>query len=86
MGQGQLVDEVIEGSTEVVDTVPDDEAEFGGRRFEYFDPRQLVEAINIETRPRSVRAFIAPGSHFGFKAVQVIERSLEPPFVVEGHD
>jgi len=85
MSEGQFVDEVVEGGPEVVDTVPDDEAEFDGRRVEHFEPRELVEGINIEVRPSSVRAFISPGSHFGFKAFQVLERPVEPPLVLEGH-
>jgi hypothetical protein len=85
MGEGQFVDEVVEGSAEVVDTVPDDEAEFSGWRVEHFKPSELVEVINIEVRPSSVRAFISPGSHFGFKALQVVERPVQPSFVVEGH-
>lgn len=85
-GDGEFKDEVVEGGTQVVDTVADDEAKFiGGRRLENFDPKELLGAINIGFTPSSVRAFFSPSVQFGFKALQVVERSAEPPFVVEGH-
>lgn len=84
-GDGEFENEVVEGAAEVVEAVPDDEAEFGGRRVEHFDAKDLLAAINIGFGPGSVRAFFDPGSNFGFKAVQVVERPVEPPFVVELH-
>jgi hypothetical protein len=33
----------------------------------------------------SMRVFMEPSTPFRFKALQMVERSLEPPFVVEGH-
>jgi hypothetical protein len=86
VGEREFVDEVVEGGSEVVDAVSDDEAKVGGRLLQHFEPRELVEFINIELRPNSVRAFLGPGFHFGFKVLQVMERPVEPPFVVEGHD
>jgi hypothetical protein len=82
----EFKDEIVKGGSEVMDAVTNDEAKVGGRLVEHFDPRELVEVINIEIRPSSVRAFFVPGSNFGFKALQVVERPVEPPFVVESHD
>jgi hypothetical protein len=86
VGNGEFESEVVQGGPEVVDAIPDDEAKVGGRLVEHFEPCELVKDINIEIRPGSVRAFLAPGSRFGFKALQVVERPVEPRFVVEGHD
>jgi hypothetical protein len=85
VGHSKFEGEVVEGGSEVVDAVSDDEAKVSGRLFKHFEPRELVEVINIEIRPSSVRMFLAPGSRFSFKALQVVERPLEPPFVVESH-
>lgn len=85
VGDGEFKGKVVERSPEVVDAVPDDEAEFDGRWVEHFDPCELVEVINIEIRPSSVRVFFLPGSHFGLKALQVIERPVQSSFVVERH-
>jgi hypothetical protein len=85
-GDGEFKDEVIQGAPEVVEAVSNNKTEFGRRRAEHFDAHNLLRSINIGFGPSSVRAFFDPGINFGFKAVQVIERSLEPPFVVEGHD
>src|SRR5215217_5162968 len=85
-GDGEFKDEVIQGAPEVVEAVSNNKTEFGRRRAEHFDAQNLLRSINIGFGSSSVRAFFDPGSNFGFKAVQVIECSLEPPFVVEGHD
>ena len=85
--QSQLKGEIIERRAEVMETVANNKAEFGGgRRFEYFDPKELIAAINIEFGPSSVRVFVEPVVHFRFKALQVVERPVEPSVVVEGHD
>jgi hypothetical protein len=84
-GDGEFEDEIVKGASEVMEAVSNDEAKFGGRRVEHFNPYDLLAAINIGFGPIAVRAFFEPSVRFGFKAVQVVERSLEPPFVVEGH-
>ncbi len=84
-GDGKLKNEVVEGASEVVEAISDDEAEVGRRRVERFDAKDLLAAINIGFGPGSVRAFFNPGTNFGFKAVQVEERPFEPPLVVEDH-
>lgn len=85
-GNREFKREVVESTSEVVEAVSDNKAKFGGRRVEHFDPKDLLGAINIGFGPSSVRTFFDPGSYFGFKAVQMIERSVESPFMVEGHD
>lgn len=85
-GDSEFKDEVVEGAPEVVEAVSDNKAKFGRRRVKHFNPYDLLRAINIGFGPSSVRAFFDPGSNFGFKALQVVERSLESPFVVESHD
>src|SRR5215208_7813162 len=85
-GDGKFKDEVVKRAPEVVEAVSDNKAKFGRRRAEHFDAQDLLGAINIGFGPSSVRAFFDPGCNFGFKVVQVVERSLEPPFVMEGHD
>jgi hypothetical protein len=83
--KSKLESEVVEGGAEVVDAVPGDEAQAGGRRLDDLCPNDLLAALGIEFRPKSVRAFFSPGSPFRFEALQMVERPIEPPFVVEGH-
>jgi len=85
-GNREFKRKVVESTSEVVEAVSDNKAKFRGWRVEHFDPKDLFGAINIGFGPGSVRTFFDPSSNFGFKAVQVIERSLESPFVVESHD
>jgi hypothetical protein len=77
--------EVVEGGAEVVDAVPGDEAQASRRRFEHPRPYDLLAALVIEFGPKGVRACLTPGSQFRFKALQMVERPVEPPFVVEDH-
>jgi hypothetical protein len=74
--QGKLEGQIVEGGTKVVDTVTDNQAKFGGGWWlEDFDPKNLLGAINVGFGPRSIWAFFAPDSQFGFKAVQVMKHS-----------
>lgn len=84
--QRQLEGEVVEGASEVVETVPGDEAEAGGRRLDDLGPKELLSGLGVEFGPRSMRAFFAPGSRFRLKALQMVKRPVEPPFVVEVHE
>ena len=55
VGQGELEGEVVEGRAEVMDTVANDEAEFGGGRWlEDFDPKELLSATSLGCGPSSV--------------------------------
>jgi hypothetical protein len=85
VSDGKLEGEVVEGGAEVVEAVPDNEAKVSWRRVEDFDPIELASAIGIVFGPRSIRAFFKPGVPFRFKAVQVIERPLQPSYMVESH-
>lgn len=86
VGDGKLKDEVVEGRTEVVETIANDEANFGGgRRLKDFDAKEFLGAISIGFAPSSVRVFLAPSVHFFVEAVQVVVRPVQPPLVVVGH-
>lgn len=77
IGDDKFKGEVVEGVAEVLEAISNDEAEFGGRRrLEDFDPKELLGAINIGFFPSSVRVSFAPGVHFLFKSVQVVDRPL----------
>jgi len=78
---GEFVGKVVEGRAEVVDAVPGDEAETGGRGLDDFGIDDLLAALGIEFGPEFMRAFFKPGTPFRFKALQVVERPIEPPFV-----
>ena len=82
--EGEFVGEIVEGGTEVVKAVANDEPEFGGRLLKDFGPGEILAALRIELGPKSVRAFFDPSSDFGFQALQVVERPLQPEFVAEG--
>ena len=84
-GNRKFKGEVVQSTPEVMEAVSDNKAKSGGRRVEHRDAQDLLGAINVGFGPCSVRAFFDPGSNFGFEAIQVIERPLEPPFVVESH-
>lgn len=85
VNNGEFEGEIVEGGTKVMEAVSNHEAEFvGGRWLEDFGPKELLGAISIGFTPSSVRAFFEPKIHFGFKALQVVDRPAEPPFVVEG--
>lgn len=87
VGHGKIVGQVVEAASEAMKAIPDDDAEsIGGRGVEDFDPTEILAGLNIAFGPCSVRAFFLPGSHFGFKALQVVERPVEPSLVVEGHE
>ena len=79
--QSKLEGEIVEGGAEVVDAVSSDEAQAGGRGRDDLGPNDLLAGIGIEFGPKSVRAFFAPGSSFRFKALQMVECPVEPPFV-----
>lgn len=86
VGGGKVEGEVVERSPQAMQTIPDDEAKVvSGWGVEDFDPKELLAGINVRFGPCSVRAFFLPGSNFGFKALQVVERPVEPSLVVEGH-
>lgn len=86
VGDGEFVGEVVEGGAEVVQVVPDDEAKIvSGWGVEDFDPKELLAGINIAFGPSSVRAFFIQNSNFRFKALQMVERPVKPPLVVEAH-
>jgi hypothetical protein len=77
VGDGELKGEVVEGRTEVVETVSNDETKLSsGRWLENFGPKELLGAIHLGFGPSSVRAFFEPKSYFGFKALQVIDRPV----------
>ena len=85
-GQGELESEIVEGGAEVVDAVPSDKSQTQGRGFEDLCPNERLAALGVEFGPSSVRAFFAPGSQLRFKALQMVDRPIEPSFMVEGHD
>jgi hypothetical protein len=85
MGDGKLEREIIERGAEIVEAVANDQSKLSGRSFKHFDPADLAAAINIAFGSSSVRAFFKPSGHFGFKALQMVERPIEPSFVVERH-
>ena len=82
--EGEFVGEIVEGGTEVVKAVANDEPEFGGRLLLDFGPDEILAALRIELGPKSVRAFFDPSTDIGLQALQVVERPLQPKFVVEG--
>lgn len=70
VGNGKLEGEVIEGVAEVLNTIADDEAEFGnGRRLEEFDPKDILRTIAVAFGPSLVGVSFASSSQFRIKAL-----------------
>jgi hypothetical protein len=82
--ESEFVGEVVEGGTEVVEAVAYDEPELSGRLLKDFGPDEILAALRVELGPKLVRAFFDPSTDLGFQALQVVERSPQPKFVVEG--
>jgi hypothetical protein len=76
MGKREVIDEVVEGGAQVMETVANDEPKFGGRVVEDFDPKELATDIGIGFGPSSVRALLEPSAPFRFKALQVMKRPV----------
>ena len=59
---------------EIVQKVPNDEAEFGGRGLEDFDPNILLSALTVEFRNETVGvAFHSPLPDLVIEGLQVVE-------------
>lgn len=61
VGDGKLVDQIVEGRTEVVEAVPDNQAQFvSGRRVEHFDPEEFLAAIIYRVRTKFGTGILQP--------------------------
>lgn len=76
VGGREVVNEVIEGRTHVVQTVSNNEAEFQRHRLQEFSYKQLLAALYVEIVDQLVWLAFEPGSDFAFKALQVIEHPV----------
>jgi hypothetical protein len=81
-GFGKVIDEVVEGGPHVVQTLPDDKSEFGGRVFKDFNLYELVSSLRIEFCVNTVRAWFEPPTAFAFEALQVARGPFQPKFAV----
>lgn len=70
--QREFVDEVVESGTEVVQAIPDDEAELRWNGFREFEVDELLTALSVEMTDVSVRFSLSPLAHLRVEAVQVM--------------
>lgn len=73
---GELVNEVVEGSTKVVQAVTGDSGELRRDRLQEFDYHQLLASLEVEIMDEAVWLSLEPSSGFFFKALQVVERPI----------
>jgi hypothetical protein len=76
VGFREGVGEVVKGGTEIVNAVPDDKPDTGGRLFEYFDPDEFLACLRIRLVGNVIRVSLAPPSVFRFQVLQVMQRPL----------
>ena len=72
VGESEIVDEVVEGGAEVVETVADNEAKLCRDWLGEFDVHELLTAFTIDMTDVSVRFSLSPLTNFRVKAVQVM--------------
>lgn len=76
VNQGKLVNDVVEGGAQVLQTIPDDQGEFSGwlpQGLNVDDVVAAIDALRVELSEDTIGAFFDPPSDFGFKALQVME-------------
>ena len=72
VGDGEFEGEVVEGGTEVVKALPNDEAEQGGWRVEDFEPNNALAHLRVEFVDEFIRvSFLKPSENFVFQDLQV---------------
>lgn len=83
VGDGEIVDKVVQGRAELVEAVAKDEADSGGRRPVRFGPKDVLASLRMVLVDDVVRVGSQPPLNFQFQALQVLKRPIQPDFVVE---
>jgi hypothetical protein len=72
MPDSEFVGEIVEGRAEVVEAVPDDEAEACRDWFGEFDVSELLAALTVDMTDVSVSMSLSPLTNLRVKSVQVV--------------
>jgi hypothetical protein len=72
MGNDKIVDEIVEGRTEVVEAVADDKAKLCRDWLGESDVHELLAALAVDMTDVAVRFSFSPLANFRLKAVQVM--------------
>ena len=75
-GDDEIIDEIVEGGAEVVETVADDEAKLCREWLGESDVHVLFAALAVGMTDVSVRFSLAPLTNFRIKTIQVIGGSV----------
>ena len=75
-GDDEIVDEIVEGGAEVVETVADDEAKLYRDWLGEFDVHVLLAALAVAMTDVSACFSLAPFTTFRIKAIQMIGGSV----------
>ena len=75
-GDDEIVDEIVEGGAEVVETAADDEAKLCRDWLGEFDVHVLLAALAVGMTDVSVCFLLAPLTTFRIKAIQMIGGSV----------
>ena len=75
-GDDEIIDEIVEGGAEVVETVADDEAKLCRDWLGESDVHVLFAALAVGMTDVSVRFSLAPLTNFRIKTIQVIGGSV----------
>ena len=75
-GDDEIIDEIVEGGAEVVETVADDEAKLCRDWLGEFDVHVLLAALAVGMTDVSACFSLAPLTTFRIKAIQMIGGSV----------
>jgi len=76
VGDGEFVGKVVEGASEVVETIPDDGGERDRWGFEDLGPDELAAALDVRLGPHSTRIALTPDSLLRLYAIQVFDGAV----------
>ena len=76
VGDSKFVGEIVEGGSEVVQTIADEEAKPNRWLAEDFNPDELLACLRVEFVDNAVRVSFPPSSVFRLQALQVLERPI----------
>lgn len=75
-GDDEIIDDIVEGGAEVVETVADDEAKLCRDWLGESDVHVLFAALTVSITEVSVRSSLAPLTNFRIKTILVIGGSV----------
>jgi hypothetical protein len=76
-GNGERINETVEGGTEIVKAVADDEAKVGRWRAKGIDPESVLASLRVEFDVDAVRVSSQPPLDFDFQAFHVLECPIQ---------